>query len=367
MPNIRRNVDGNKISSIYEVEGSSSSIEYTTDGFKISGPLTVDSPVIPPFTNYLYVAKNGIDTTANGSATSPYKTISAAITAATSGTTILILPGTYVENITFKSGVYLTSTIKFGCYIIGNHVANFSGTIIIENIVLQSTSGITLTFSGTSSQNFQLIGSSVNSTNGDAINWTNTNSSSKIYFEDGTCNVSTSGATARCFYSTTGAAGSLIANRVSFKLDNYDNICLSIGGAVSFTHTSDVVYGQAVISNTASYTTAQVNHVCVTQPVITTNSSGTTAQLECIDTSTAIPIVAGAGVFVYAAVILGSTGKGNASTLNGGLGGIPLDYAPIKFRSGTLRPVPLDGVLEYDGTNLYFTVGTTRKTVTLTT
>jgi hypothetical protein len=367
MINIRKEVDGNKISSIYEVDGSSSALEYTTRGFKISGPLTVDQPVIPPFTNYLYVAKNGVDNTANGSATSPYKTISAAITAASSGTTILILPGTYVEDITFKAGVYLTSTIKFGCYITGNHVVNFSGTIILDNIVLQSTSGVTLTFSGTSSQNLQLLGCSVNSVNGDAIYWTNTNTSSKILFQDGTCNVSTSGASARCVYTSTESKGSFISNLVSFKVDNYDNVCLAIGGAVSFTHTADTVYGQAVISNTASYTTSQVNHVCVTQPVITTNSSGTTAQLECIDTSTSIPIIAGAGIFVYAAVILGSTGKGNASTLNGGLGGIPLDYAPIKFRSGTLRPVPLDGVLEYDGTNLYFTVGSTRKTVTLTT
>lgn len=367
MPNIRRNVDGNKISSIYEVDGNSSAIEYTASGFKISGPLTVDQPVISPFANYMYVAKNGIDATANGSATQPYKTISAAITAASSGTTILILPGTYVENITFKAGVYLTSTIKFGCYITGNHVANFSGTIVVDNIVLQSTSGITLTFSGTSSQNLQIIGGSINSINGDAINWTNTNSASKLLFQDGTCNVSASGSSARCLYATTGAAGSLVAEMVSFKLDNYDNTCLSIGGAISVTHTADVVYGQVVVSSTASYTSAQVSHVCATQPVITTNSSGTTSQLECIDTSTAIPIIAGAGVFVYAAIILGSTGKGNASTLNGGLGGIPLDYAPIKFRSGTLRPTPLDGVLEYDGTNLYFTVGTTRKTITLTT
>lgn len=315
-------------------------------------------------TNYLYVGKNGDDTSGDGSANLPYLTVQAAITAASSGTAIFIFPGTYAENITLKAGVYLTSPVKFGVYITGNHTANFTGTVIVDGVILQSTAGTTLTFSGTGAQNLQILGgSSVNSGSGDAINWTNTNASSKIYFEDGTCNVSTSGASARCFYSTTGAAGSLIANRVTFKVNNYDNVCLGIGGAVSFTHTSDAVYGQTVVSNTASHTSAMIAHVCATVPVLTTNSTGVTTFMSCVDTTTAIPAATGAGVFVYAATIFGSTGKGGASTLNGGLGAIPLDFSPIKFRSGTLKPSPLDGMLEYDGTDLCFTVGTTRYTL----
>jgi hypothetical protein len=313
--------------------------------------------------NYMYVGKNGNDGTADGSANLPYLTIQAAITAATSGSTVFIWPGTYTENLTFKAGVNLSTSTIFSVYITGNHTVNVSGTMVIENIILQSTTGVTLTFSGTSSQNFQLYSSSVNSGSGDAINWTNTNSSSKILFQDGTCNVATSGATARCFYSTTGAAGSVIANRVTFKLNNPDNVCLSVGGAVSFTHTSDAVTGQIVMSGTASMTSAIVTHTCATQPVLTTNSSGATTFLDCIDISTAQPIIAGAGVFVYAATILGSTGKGAAPTINGGAGTIPLDFTPIKFRSASLRPTPLDGMLEYDGTHLYFTIGVTRHTL----
>lgn len=42
--------------------------------------------------------------------------------------------------------------------------------------------------------------------------------------------------------------------------------------------------------------------------------------------------------------------------------------APIRINSssGVLLTTPMNGCFEYDGTNLYFTVGTTRKTVTLT-
>ena len=318
--------------------------------------------------NYLYVSKNGDNATADGSASKPYLTISAAITAATSGTTIFIWPGTYAESITFKAGVYLTSPVKFGVYVTGNHVANFSGTVVNDGIIFQSTSGTTIALSGTTAQNIQFLGGcSVNATAGDAFNWTNTNASSKVYFEDGTCNVTTSGASARCFYSTTGAKGSFIANRVTFKVDNYDNVCLGIGGAVSFTHTADAVYGQTVVANTASHTSAMVAHVCATVPVLTTNSTGVTTFMSCVDTTTATPAATGAGAFVYAATIFGSTGKGSAATLNGGLGAIPLDFSPIKFRSGTLKATAIDGMLEYDGTDLYFTVGTTRKKVTLVT
>lgn len=39
--------------------------------------------------------------------------------------------------------------------------------------------------------------------------------------------------------------------------------------------------------------------------------------------------------------------------------------APLKFNPGTNLTAPVNGVMEFDGTNLYFTVGGVRKTVTL--
>ena len=98
-------------------------------------------------TNFIYVAKNGLDSN-DGSAESPYLTVSKAITVATSGTTIYIYPGTYTENLTLKSGVSLTSPVKFGVYITGNHTLSTTGTIVLDNIILNSTSSDTLTVSG---------------------------------------------------------------------------------------------------------------------------------------------------------------------------------------------------------------------------
>jgi len=103
--------------------------------------------------NYLYVAKNGSDNNA-GTGEDPFLTIQAAINAASSGTTVFVFPGNYAENITFKAGVNISSPIKFGVYISGNHIANYAGTVVLDNVTLTSSTGVTLTMSGTTAENF---------------------------------------------------------------------------------------------------------------------------------------------------------------------------------------------------------------------
>jgi len=203
--------------------------------------------------NFCYVSKGGNDSTGDGSAVYPYLTIQKAIDSSASGVTIYIYPGTYAESITFKAGVNLSAPSKFSVYITGNHISSFTGTVVLENIILQASTGVTLTTSGSGSQNIQLISCSSNSGTGDAISAGNTNAASKIYLEDCTVNVSTSGATARCLYSLSTAKGSIIANRTSFKLDNASNVAISLGGAISFTHTSDVITGSVALTNTVSF------------------------------------------------------------------------------------------------------------------
>ena len=289
---------------------------------KIVGSTMVFGSVNP--TNYLYIGKNGNDTTGDGSAGNPYLTISAANTAATAGTTLFAFPGIYAENITFKAGVNITCPVEYGVYITGNHVAAFSGTVICENIVLQNASsaasGTVLTVSGVNAVNLQFLNSYINSMSAsgaaDAINWTNTNAASKLQVIDGNINVLNSGATARAFYSTTGAAGSINLNRCTVKLNNPNNVALGIGGAVSIVHTSDQVIGQVVC---AKYL---------------------------------------------------SSGVGGAATLNGGAGASPLTMAPIRIRTAALLPAAavaagiLDGTIEHASDGFYVTTGTTRSKIT---
>ena len=322
--------------------------------------------------NYLYVGKNGDDITADGSANLPFKTISAAMTTATSGTTILAWPGTYTENITFKAGVYLTSPAKYSVYATGNHVANFTGTVVNENIVFGSATGNTISFAGTGIQNLQFANCSINSGTGDGINWTNTNVASKIAFDDGSSTVATSGASARCFYSASTAKGTMLANRASYILNNPDNIALAIGGAVSFIHTSDQVIGQVVVSNTATYLCTLMALTTGTVPVMVTNSSGVSVLSSVLATTTASPAFTGAGGFAFVAIEYGSSGVGGVATLNGGIGAQPLTMAPIRIRASTLLPNAavaagmLGGTIENDGTDAYITLGTTRYKFNLT-
>lgn len=311
--------------------------------------------------NYLYVSKNGNDGNI-GSADKPFLTVQAAINAASSGTTIFIFPGTYSENITFKAGVNLTSSIKFGISIVGNHIANFTGTVIISNIFFSSTSGDTLTFSGANAQNLQFLGSSIYSTDGDAIHWSNTNAASKIYLEDGTSYVSNSGATARCFHSDATAKGSLIANRVTFYINNIANVALELNGAIGFTHTSDMVSGQIVISNSSYYVGQLVALTATGIPCLVTNSTGISLLFACVLNSSVTPIQ-GAGAFMYSAISYAASGAGAAITLNGGAGAQPMPLSSLQLRAAALKPTPVDGLLEYDGTHLYFTKGTTRSSI----
>lgn len=319
-------------------------------------------------TNYIYVGKNG-DNNNDGSANKPYLTVQKAIDIATSGTAIFIFPGTYTENLTFKANVYLTCATKFTTTITGNHIIDLNGTVISENILFNSNSGNTLSFQGTNAQNFQLIGSSVYSSNGDAINWTNTNASSKILFEDGTVNVTLSGTSARAFYSNPTAKGSFILNRVSCKVDTLNNVCLAIGGSLNVSYTADQIIGQIVMSDTATATFGNLSMTTASVPVVITNSSGMTTSASIIVNTTSSPIVTGAGSFSFVAILYANTGVGGASTLNGGYGPIALQMASIKLRNASLLPSGavaaglVNGEFEFDGTDLYFTKSNTRYKV----
>lgn len=313
-------------------------------------------------TNYIYVSKGGSDD-GFGTYSDPFLTVSKALSIATSGTNIFIYPGTYLEDLTFKAGVNLTSPATLSVYITGNHTANFAGTVIIENIVLNSSTGNTLLFSGNGNKNLQFHSSSVNSTSGHAINWTNTNSSSKINFAECTVNVSTSGSSAKAIYSTTGATGGIIANGTTFRIDNPDNVCLEIGGAVNFNHTADIITGQVVINGSAVATIGNLTMNTSTVPCLVTNSSGTVTLLNIIATTTSTYAFDGTAgsVLAFMAIIYGSTGKGATNITT-----IPLAMAPIRLRSASLNSVITDGTWEYDGTDLYFCKGSSRFKITMT-
>jgi hypothetical protein len=208
-----------------------------------------------------------------------------------------------------------------------------------------------------------MYNASANSVSGYAINWNTTSTSSKLLLTDCTVNTTTSGASACALYTQTGSKGSIIANRTSFVIDAPNNVCLKLGGAVSFTHTSDQIIGQAVVSDTVVATIGLVKTVTTSVAVATIASTASVIANSVVLTTTASPCVTGAGGLFYSAIVYGGTGLGGAQTLNAGAGPIPLKFGAISLRATPLNTYPYDGTWEYDGTHLYFTVGTTRSQI----
>jgi len=293
-----------------------------------------------PQTGLFYVAKNGNDTNA-GDIANPFLTIGAAITAATSGTTIDVAPGNYVENVTLKAGVSIQGQQARSVYVTGNMTAAYSGTVYLHSLDLQGTSGAILTISGSNATKLDVHDVHIDAQSGatNAVNYTATNALTQFEAEDGSFNVINSSGGATVFTSSSGSAGSIIWEDISARIaDNLDNVSLNIGGAVSFVHTLDTVDGSVQVANSASYIGTDIRYTTSTVPVLTTNSSSVSA-LGTVDISTtAVPAVTGAGLFAYGLVGYSSTGYGFAPTLNVGTGAI---IAPISSLSvlGTVNKV----------------------------
>ncbi len=325
--------------------------------------------------NYLYVAKSGNDTTGDGSANLPYLTITKALSVASAGTTVFIFPGTYTEDVTLVPSVNLTAPSKFSVYVVGTITFNAAGTVYAEKIIFKTSgAGNTLNFAGTGVQNLQTLMCNFEHTsgNGHCVYWTNTNASSRFAPVDGNITQSVSSGGGTAFTSSATAAGSAILQMVTCQLsDSLNNICIYLGGAISWTHTQDQIRGQVVTANTAVLVAALLTIVTGNVPVLVHGSTSATPSVasSVYITTTASPAITGVGALAYSAVFYGSTGVGGAATLNGGLGPLLLPMATFQLRStslypaGTLAAGLLTGAFEFDGTHLYFDIGTTRHTI----
>ena len=131
-------------------------------------------------TSMLWVSKNGVDT-AICSQINPCLTIGHAISVATSGTTVIIAPGTYTENITLAASVSLQGQQARTAIISGNMTAAYAGTAYLHSIDLTAASGSVLTISGTSAVNLQLDDTHIDGLSGAAhtVSYTNTNAATR--------------------------------------------------------------------------------------------------------------------------------------------------------------------------------------------
>jgi len=118
-----------------------------------------------------------------------HTTIALALTAASSGDTIFIRPGTYTENLTLKAGVNLAAYGSDGIsggsqasnvIILGKATATFAGSCSITGVCLKTNADFCISVTGTANTDIALINCYILANNNTAIESTTTDAQSKI-------------------------------------------------------------------------------------------------------------------------------------------------------------------------------------------
>lgn len=138
-----------------------------------------------------------LSTAANPNGT--HTTIASAINVATANDVILIMPGTYTENLTLKAGVNLVglgdasyNTVN-PVIISGNTTFTAAGTVSITGIQLQTNSGFLLSVTGTLASVVTLNNCYLNCLNSSGISFTTSSASAQIIIQNCSGNLGTTG------------------------------------------------------------------------------------------------------------------------------------------------------------------------------
>lgn len=274
-----------------------------------------------------------------------YLTIASAITAASSGDTIFILPGTYTENLTLKAGVSITAfTGDSGTpnvTIIGKATASGDGTYAINNIRLTTNSDFFLVVSGSVATIVKLDGCYLNCLNATGISYTSSSASSEINVRRCTGDIITTGI---ALY-TSSSPG-----LIRFEY------CYFLNSALSITASSNS-------SGRSSH------YYCTYNSVFSTSSTGTIFFFHCTQNNgqsinTAFLTTAGSGQsFIFGGLFT----SGTASCFSIGTGTILACYNVIVYSENT-NAITGAGTLQYSGLSFSGTsntMNTTTKTANI--
>lgn len=276
-----------------------------------------------------------------------YTTIQAAITAASSGTTIFIRPGTYTENLTLKAGVNLTGWLTDAdngtVIILGKCTFTAAGTVIISSVQLKTNSDNFLSMSGSNATNVQLISCYLNASNATGISNAVASASSNLLLYDcggdlGTTGIamfsdSSTGTLSTFFCTFDNSGGSSTANTKSAGIlfSNQSRFTNPITYSSSST-ASGMNYDQinTATQNATCFTTSGTGSITLTNCLFLSGSAsamsagaGTTiGTYGCTLNSTNAAVIAGAGTCGHIATNYSGSGHQNSVTTQTGAGSI---------------------------------------------
>lgn len=273
-----------------------------------------------------------------------FTTIGAAITAAVSGDSIFVRPGTYTENLTLKTGVTLTSNLSNGwggvTVIVGKCSYTGGGTTTISNIKLQTNSDYCLAFTGSSSGSMVILDCFIDCTNHTGIQFSNSNSGSAMTLDGIDGDIGTTGiaflahsAAGYLFFynseignsgssataSTGSGTGQLIIEEVQFNNALTISSTCTLQMAASIINTAPVVATGLTFNSTTS--NACVLNACRfdvgSNAAVSVGSSATLYLAQCIVNSSATDTITGSGTVNLGIItFVGSSTGINTTTVN---------------------------------------------------
>lgn len=266
-----------------------------------------------------YSVANGliVDPLGNGD----FTTISSAITAAVSGQTVFVRPGTYTENPTLKAGVdlvaFITDSDVPNVIIHGTCSFSSAGTTAISGIQLLTNSNFALSVTGSVTSVVYINDCYINCVNSTGIQITSSSNSTAVVITDSTLNLTTTGIT----YFTLNFAGSItIDNCIANNTGGSTTTSTLTSGTLTLTNCTN---WQAPIttSGTASINinNSRINCGPINTTALTHNSTSTISGLTFsrFDGGTASAISIGSGAMLNIDCINVVSSNTNAITGSG--------------------------------------------------
>jgi len=197
-----------------------------------------------------------------------YTTISAALTAATSGQTIFIRPGTYTENLTLVAGVNLVAydadALTPNVIINGKCTFTTAGTISISGIQLKTNSDFALAVTGSAASVVFLKNCYLNCLNNTGISHTSSNSASAIHVQQTYADLGTTGIA----YFTSTSTGVIEIEGCRW---------INSGGSSTASNTSTSLVGIATSQIDGVFSTSSSGTITINNSIIQPASAGINA------------------------------------------------------------------------------------------
>jgi len=292
------------------------------------------------YRNYSTAVSHVVDTTGQGD----FTTIQAAITAASSGMTIFVRPGTYTENLTLKAGVDITAygsdsslNNTGNVQITGKATFTGAGTVTISGIQLNTNSDYLLVVSGSAASIVNLNNCYLNCSNNTGISYTSSSGSSGININSCYGDLGTTGIG---LYTMTGA-GNLFIYYSIFTNSGGSTTASSNSSGLVFSRYSRFLFAFSTTSTGAfSSVFSTVDTSAINTIGITTAGSGSHGHnMMFIITGTASAISVGIGTTVQLIFAVVTSSNTNALTGAGTLNTYGLSFPGTSHQSNVTTQI----------------------------